>query len=108
MKFSETINNWKKQISEGLLAVYALLIIFSVCSFIYQCYLWLKTGSWVQFPIIMIFEHIPGFKSVEWIYNPSDWLGVHEIIEFILNLNSSIFLLLSAGFIIFLLNSDQS
>ncbi len=56
--------------------------------FVYQCYLWLRTGEWVAMPIIFLFEKIvhpdsalAGSALGRWFASPESWLGLHKLIS---------------------------
>ena len=70
--------------------VFVLLspLLTAAAVFLYQCYLWLRSGEWVAMPIIVLFEKIvhpdsafAGSALGRWFATPESWLGLHKLIS---------------------------
>jgi len=81
------------ELSMGLfMGCYLLFFLWPLLSaaavFLYQCYLWLRTGEWFAMPIIFLFEKIvhpdsalAGSALGRWFASPESWLGLHKLIS---------------------------
>jgi hypothetical protein len=61
-----------------------LLFFLAALTLVIQVYQYLKTGAWphwVLFGVLM--KDLPG-PFVQWIVSPTDWLGLHKIVWWIL------------------------
>ncbi len=47
-----------------------------------QLYWWAKTGEWLSLPVGVVFVLL-GFE-LEWVYEPTDWVGVAKVIRLLL------------------------
>lgn len=54
-------------------------LVFLVCTFGYQLFMWLKTGQWEAFSIVngLLFM----FPKGAWLNNPQDWVGLHWLLD---------------------------
>jgi len=83
----------------GNLSLLALLSCFAV--FLsgfgllgYQTVLWLQDGVWNGMPMMRVFEFLfEGTALAAWMLNPESWLGLHQLMEWLL-LNTPISLAL--------------
>lgn len=44
----------------------------------YQCYVWLRLDVWLPMSVITALKWL----DVPWAQRPSDWFGVHKVLEF--------------------------
>lgn len=70
-----------------------LVILVGIGIFAYQCYFWLKNGTWIEIPFWKILSH---FESVVNIldyfldYLAMSWKGIEKIVVGILNLSTTL------------------
>lgn len=55
----------------------------AVAVFLYQCYLWLRSGEWVAMPVTVLFEKVlhPDNALMRWFTSPESWLGFHKLVS---------------------------
>ena len=72
-----------------ILWIGVLVILFGIGIFAYQCYFWLKNGTWIEIPFWKILSH---FESVVNIldYLAISWKGIEKIVVGILNLSTTL------------------
>ena len=68
----------------------------------YQSYFWLKLGQWKSFDSMLVLNIVLPTKILQWLHNPSSWLGLRKIITPVFNFPLALFLLLF-GLVNFLL-----
>jgi hypothetical protein len=87
--------------------IICLGIIGGVFVFIYQYFLWLQLGRWVEIPAAKI---IP-LKLVGWAFTGDSWLGAKKIMLWIIDLPLFVFLplavFLCVGLVRIILNLDE-
>lgn len=77
----------ERQLTWGCLGCVFLLFLSPFLSaaavFLYQCYLWLRSGEWVAMPVTVLFEKIlhPDNALMRWFASPESWLGLHKLIS---------------------------
>lgn len=63
------------------LAIGPLFVTSGIGFFIYQIYSWLRNGEWVQYSLIWALSYVESIQS--WSYYPTEWIGVHKILDII-------------------------
>ncbi|MDA2928509.1 hypothetical protein MYX84_00950 [Acidobacteria bacterium AH-259-O06] len=91
---SEVGTTWKHKLLElgcGILlgpfigaagALFILPFVFAGGVFLYQCFLWLKDGEWVEMSATLFFKYFlsPDNPFVQWVDNPQSWYGLHYLL----------------------------
>jgi len=57
----------------------------------YQCVTWLRTGAWVPLPLSRAFDFMTGGSFID-VFFRMEWVGLREVILWILNLPMSVML----------------
>ncbi|MFQ5671592.1 MAG: hypothetical protein ACE5G9_00725 [Nitrospinales bacterium] len=70
----------------GIAVVSASLVFFSGFFLLgYQGFLWLQSGTWTEFPLIVAFNYLfQGTALQAWLSDPDSWYGLHQIVVWIL------------------------
>lgn len=80
-----------KNNDSGMVVIGLFSLISALGMFIYNVYLWLKTGVW--FPVESVFL-LNDPETMEWYKNPTTWLGLHKVAKIALHLPWGSFILL--------------
>jgi len=56
--------------------------------------------------LITVLKYIPGFKDIDWIYHPEDWLGIHKVAMQFLEIGITPLLIL-LSLVLFLLSDEM-
>lgn len=70
----------------------------------YQGYFWLKLGHWKPLDSRLVLNIVLPTNFLQWLHNPSYWVGVKKVITPVFNFPLALFLLL-LGFVVLLLIS---
>lgn len=106
------LRNFTRQDVEGLGCLLCLVpFLAAACVLVYQCFLWLMDGEWIEVSGSVVFEYVlgPDHPFLQWLNDPKSWHGLHRIVE-ILTGSLSFFLVLigvAVGYL-FLWVSDNS
>jgi hypothetical protein len=68
----------------------------------YQSYFWMKLGYWKSLDSRLILNKVLPINFLQWLRDPSSWLGLKNVITPIFNFPLALFLLLF-GLVVFLL-----
>ena len=70
----------------GMAVLSASLVFFSGFFLLgYQAFLWLKNGTWTEFPLIVAFDYLfQGTALQTWVNDPDSWYGLHLIAVWVL------------------------
>jgi hypothetical protein len=70
----------------------------------YQGYFWMKLGHWKSLDSRLVLYKVLPINFLQWLHNPSSWLGLKKVITPIFNFPLALFLLLFGLIAILLLN----
>lgn len=71
----------------------------------FQAFVWLKTGNWMPLPLSELLQYLPDNIApimrpfVRWLSSPHDWIGVHRLVAWILDLPLSAAAMIIGGII---------
>jgi hypothetical protein len=68
----------------------------------YQSYFWLKLGHWKPLDSRLILNIVLPTNFLQWLHNPSSWVGIKKVIVPVFNFPLAVFLLLFS-FVVLLL-----
>jgi tetratricopeptide (TPR) repeat protein len=74
-----------KYISKAIFNIGLFTILGAIGIFVYQCFIWLKTGLWKS----IYLQSLIDFPPNSWFANPDSWYGVHKAIIYFLDLGAS-------------------
>lgn len=80
-----------------------ILCLMGFLVFGYQVMTFLKTGLWIEMPLMIVFSYLPSDLShtFQWLYEPYDWYGLHKLTVGILNYIPLALFLIIAGCFMF-------
>jgi|TARA_B100000315_G_scaffold254996_1_gene297248 hypothetical protein len=65
---------------------FASLFLLSGLSLIgYQVFLWMQSGIWSEFPIVVAFNFLfENTLPAQWLSNPESWIGLQKVVEWLM------------------------
>lgn len=96
----------KKELEGWAGLIGAFLFLGSGLVLAYQMYLWLKIGDWVPIPLSKFFSWIG--LDLQNIIVGITWLGLRQIVEWLLDVSFSIWCLVLAFTVLYLIDSNSS
>ena len=76
-------SSWIEEV-EGLRFFLIISPIFAAaCVLVYQCFLWLIYGEWIEVSGSVVFEYVlgPDHPFLQWLNDPQSWQGLHRIVQ---------------------------
>lgn len=76
---SEKRINWLDKAWQRIVNIFGVtLILAGIGIFGFQIFIYLKSGQWIELPLLMVAFWPSEFVS--WLYNPNSWIGLQKII----------------------------
>ncbi|MBW7989374.1 MAG: hypothetical protein FVQ84_05065 [Planctomycetes bacterium] len=94
----------RKQIRKLFLFIPVSIALSGMVVLAYQGYFWMKLGHWKSLDSRLVLNKVLPINFLQWLRNPSSWLGLKKIISPFFNFPLALFLLL-VGLIAILLLS---
>ena len=88
-------------------AILGICILSAVSIFVYQGYIWFRMGSWLSLPTSKFILPLLPDEILNWLLEPTDWVGVAKVIIWLLDIPFSLMLLI-VGFLFFVLGENIS
>lgn len=79
---------WDRSAAWVVASLMSVAVISSVGIIASQLYLWLRSGTWIALPLVVLFEYLG--MGLDPVYQPRDWQGVAKIARWLLDLPLSI------------------
>jgi hypothetical protein len=92
----------KLQIRKLFLLVPCSIALSGMVVLVYQGYFWMKLGYWKSLDSKLVLNKVLPINFLQWLRNPSSWLGLKEMITSVFNFPLALFLLLF-GLVVFVL-----
>ncbi len=66
---------------ENRLVVAIVLFISGLLVFAYEIYSWFRRGSIAGITVLEVLHYFIPYRNWPWLWNPTDWLGVHKLLH---------------------------
>jgi len=89
-------SSWMEEV-EGLCFLLSISPFFAAVGvLVYQCFLWLMYGEWIEVSGSVVFEYVlgPDHPFLQWLNDPQSWQGLQRIVQILTgSLSFSLFLI---------------
>ncbi len=94
----------RQEIKKLFLFIPFSIVLSGIAVLAYQGYFWMKLGHWKSLDSRLVLNRVLPINFLQWLRNPSSWLGLKKVITPVFNFPLALFLLLFGLIAILLLS----
>ena len=94
----------RQEIRKLFLLIPVSIVLSGIAVLAYQGYFWMKLGHWKSLDSKLVLNKVLPINFLQWLRNPSSWLGLKKVITPVFNFPLALFLLLFGLIAILLLS----
>jgi hypothetical protein len=84
----------RQEIKKLFLFIPCSIALSGLAVLVYQSYFWMKLGQWKSLDSRLILNRVLPVNFIQWLRNPSSWLGLKKVITPVFDFPLALFLLL--------------
>ena len=92
----------RQEIRKLFISIPCSIVLSGLAVLMYQGYFWMKLGHWKSLDSRLVLNKVLPVNFLQWLRNPTSWLGLKKVITPVFNFPLALFLLLF-GLVVFLL-----